>query len=263
MEPLPQEFDATISLRKIKQHPQNPRRGDDEAVGESIDVNGFFGAVLVQRSTGHILAGNTRWRAMRKRKAKSLPGFWIDCDDETALRILLADNRTSDLAVYDDATLRDLLVQLEQQAGLIGTGYTDADLAALLIAQEADLGDDSSFRDSEDEVTGEPDGALLALADVTLSPPIATVTAGDVFELSGRHILVHCELMTGSQHWLPWLLDRQSPHTVFLPYPGPYVADAQYVTERTFIMVQPNQFLAASLIDKWRSVHGEASAVKL
>lgn len=261
---LAQEYDEAISLRKIRQHPRNPRKGDDEAVGESIDANGWFGAVLVHRSTGHVIAGNTRFRAMRKRKAKTVPGFWIECDDDTALRILLVDNRTSDMASYDDAELLALLVELEAEAaGLIGTGYTDADLAALLVEQEANLGVGESARDS-DPVPDEQVGDLLALADVTLAEPTSHVEPGMIFELSGRHVLICCELMTGWQSWLPLLTEHidAGEHVVFLPYPGPYVAAADYKVERTFVMVQPNPYLAAHLLDKWSAAFGVDSIVR-
>lgn len=138
MNQLEQEFDPAIDIDSIKQHPENPRRGDDRAVGESIARNGFFGAVLVQRSTGYIIAGNTRYRVMAEEGADTIPGFWIDCDDETATRILLADNRTSDLAFYDDEQLFGLLQQLVDSEGLDGSGYDRAAYELLLQSVESD-----------------------------------------------------------------------------------------------------------------------------
>ncbi len=138
MNTITQEYDPSIQMGKIIEHPDNPRRGDEEAVRQSIDRNDFFGAILVQRSTGYIIAGNTRYRVLRSEGAKTIPGFWIDCDDETALRILLADNRTSDLAFYDDKELFDLLQQLIDSEGLEGTGYDRAAYELLLQSIEAD-----------------------------------------------------------------------------------------------------------------------------
>lgn len=135
---LQQEFDAHIDIDSIHEHPDNPRKGDDRAVGESIARNGFFGAVLVQRSTGNIIAGNTRYRVMRDEGRDFIPGFWLDCDDETATRILLADNRTSDLAFYDDDQLFELLRSLVESEGLDGTGYDRAAYELLLQSVESD-----------------------------------------------------------------------------------------------------------------------------
>jgi hypothetical protein len=133
-----QEFDPTIPVERVTEHPDNPRKGDDEAVTKSIDRNGFFGAIIIQRSTGHVIAGNTRYRAMRDGGATTIPGFWVDCDDELALRIMLADNRTSDLAFYDDEQLFILLKQLVESEGLEGTGYDRAAYELLLQSIEAD-----------------------------------------------------------------------------------------------------------------------------
>ena len=138
MNVVEQTFDAAIPVDQIQQHPANPRRGDDEAVGESIARNGFFGAILVQRSSGNVIAGNTRYRVMTEEGHDTIPGFWVDCDDETATRILLADNRTSDLAFYDDTALFGLLKSLTESEGLTGTGYDRSAYELLLQSVEAD-----------------------------------------------------------------------------------------------------------------------------
>jgi len=53
--------------------------------------------------------------------------------DDQAERILLADNRLSDLCTYDDERLVELLRELQARPfGLVGTGYTDTELAAMV-----------------------------------------------------------------------------------------------------------------------------------
>lgn len=113
-----------VEIDSIRPHPANPREGDVGAVAESIDEHGFFGVCVCQVSTRYILAGNHRWKAAKAIGAAEVPVAWVDCDDDEALRILLADNRTSDLASYDMQQLADLLDQLDQtERGLSGTGY--------------------------------------------------------------------------------------------------------------------------------------------
>ena len=136
MKTVQQEFDPEIDIDAIKEHPANPRKGDDRAVGESIARNGFFGAVLVQKSTGYVIAGNTRFRVMSEEGMATIPGFWVDCDDEVATRIMLADNRTSDLAFYDDSTLFQLLQALD--GDFRGTGYDRASYELLLQSMEGE-----------------------------------------------------------------------------------------------------------------------------
>lgn len=99
-----QEYEV-VPLDSIQPHPENARKANMAAVGGSIDHIGFYGAVLVQRSTGHILVGNHRWKHLKAAKAETIPVLWLDVDDEKALRINVADNRISDLGGYDPVAL--------------------------------------------------------------------------------------------------------------------------------------------------------------
>ena len=123
-----------VGVSKIQPHPANPRRGDLTAIKASIKVNGFYGACVVQRSSGYILAGNHRYRAACELGLTEVPVLWVDVDDTRARAILAADNRTSDLGGYDDAALAELLESLRLEDALVGTGYDEADLDALLEA---------------------------------------------------------------------------------------------------------------------------------
>lgn len=134
-----QEYVERYPVADLVEHPENPRRGNDVAVTESIEHNGFYGTVIVQRSTGHVLAGNTRLRAMRDAGSDSIPAMVVDVDDETATRILLADNRLSDLAEYDNRQLLRLLDDVsDYEPDLFGTGYDETALALLRAAVELD-----------------------------------------------------------------------------------------------------------------------------
>lgn len=63
---LPQRYEMR-AVDSLQPHPQNANEGDVGAIVESIDENGFFGAVLVQASTGRILAGKHRWASAIER----------------------------------------------------------------------------------------------------------------------------------------------------------------------------------------------------
>src|SRR3990172_889007 len=102
-----------VKIDTLKLHPANPRRGNIPAIVESMRVHGFYGVVVAQRSTRYVLAGNHRLRAARELKIETVPVRWIDCDDIEAKRILLVDNKTNDLAVYDDDELLALLREFD------------------------------------------------------------------------------------------------------------------------------------------------------
>jgi DNA modification methylase len=112
----------------------------------------------VQRSTGYILAGNHRYLAAKKAGLEEVPVLFVDCDDKTARRILLADNRTSDLATYDNEALADLLKELRVEHDLVGTGFGETDVDKLLaeLAPEAKgetgVVDEASAADADDDI---------------------------------------------------------------------------------------------------------------
>jgi len=126
-----------IPIDEVKPWPDNPRSGDLTALKESIEVNGFYGAVIVQRSTGFVIAGNHRLQALSEMGADEVPALYVDVDDTEAARLALADNRTSDLAFYDDEQLFTLLDHLVNVDSLAGTGYDRAAYELLLQGHEA------------------------------------------------------------------------------------------------------------------------------
>lgn len=135
------------SITKVRPHPSNPRNGDVDAIAQSILVNGYIAPIIAQQSTGHILAGNHRYHALLSLGADVAPVIWVDVDEQAATRYLLADNRTSDLGVYDNAQLVELLEMLAEQDDLMGSGYNEHDLEALraLAEIEPDYGDHASW----------------------------------------------------------------------------------------------------------------------
>lgn len=118
-------------IDKVTQHPDNPRNGDVAAIAESIEINGFIAPVIAQRSTGYILAGNHRYQALLGLGSQVIPVVWVDVDEVAAKRYLLADNRTSDLGIYDNSNLVQILTELDDVDSLLGSGYTRMDLEQL------------------------------------------------------------------------------------------------------------------------------------
>lgn len=113
-----------VDVDDLTQHPENANNGDVEAISESIEVNGLYQPLLVQRSTGHIIAGNHRFIAALELGFHTVPVIYLDVDDDHARRIMLVDNRTARLGMDDEAQLVNLLDHLyATDLGLAGTGY--------------------------------------------------------------------------------------------------------------------------------------------
>jgi len=181
-------------IGELKAHPDNPRQGDISAIAGSIQKNGWYGTIVAQRSTGYVLAGNHRLMAAKSIGMETVPVYWVDVDDEQANRILLADNRASDLATYDDSALADILANLvDTDLGLTGTGFDDADLEALLF----DLG-------RNDEATYG-----------TLSDDSRTLDdAADAIEASGIRSIIIPFQIEDYNRVVGWFSDMRSEHRV-------------------------------------------------
>lgn len=124
--------------------PGNPRQGDIGAVAESMRTNGVYQPIIVNKGTHtgrpmEVIAGNHRAQAAQSLGHETIPTVLLDVDDDQAHRIAVADNRTSDLATYDDEALLAMLRSLD---GLDGTGFDDDDLDSLAASLDVGLPDE-------------------------------------------------------------------------------------------------------------------------
>ncbi len=127
----PQEFDPQIPVEAIREHPRNVNEGDVGAIDSSMRRHGFAGGVLVQRSTGYIISGTPTYRTAVGQGAASIPGFWLDIDDDQALQMMLDWNNSARLGRDDPFKLGALLVELIGRDSLPAT-YTRDDVDDIL-----------------------------------------------------------------------------------------------------------------------------------
>jgi hypothetical protein len=124
---------TAVAIGDLVPYPGNARTHNLDAIADSLTVNGQYMPIVVQRSTKHVLRGNGTLEAARDKLGWSkLNVLWADVDDEAARRIVLGDNRTSDLAGYDDEALVALLKPFD--GDLAGTAFSQDDLEDLLAA---------------------------------------------------------------------------------------------------------------------------------
>ena len=118
----------SVSVDDLHEPDYNPRVGDVETIVESLQAHGQFRPIVARVGTGEVLRGNHTLKAARQLGWERIEVAWVDVDDERARKILLADNRTSDLAVNDEQVLSELLQALPT---LDGTGYVIEDVEEL------------------------------------------------------------------------------------------------------------------------------------
>jgi DNA modification methylase len=133
-----------LALDTLTTLPGNPRRGDVSAIRESLEQSGQYRALVVRAGSLEVLAGNHTLMAMRELGWERALCHLVDVDDEQARRIVLADNRTNDLAGYDERLLADLLAQMD--GDLAGTGWDQGAVDELLAGLD---GDDDAGADTE------------------------------------------------------------------------------------------------------------------
>ncbi|MFD7573295.1 hypothetical protein ACFV6U_22635 [Streptomyces sp. NPDC059810] len=161
---------ALLALADLTPFPGNAKRGDVRAILESLRRNGQYRALVTRELPGAplvVLAGNHTAQALHAHGAGDCgheacgvcgndPAWTpaarcevVVCDEDTARRINLVDNRAADLGSYDPDDLAELLSFLNEDYS--GTGYQDADVERLLAPPPSleELAD--TYRDPEDE----------------------------------------------------------------------------------------------------------------
>lgn len=158
---------ATIALDELTPYPGNAKRGDVPTILASLRSNGQYRSLVVREIVNGpliVLAGNHTMQALTehgpgdcgqtvtsggrerpcgvcRNEASWEPGARseiVTCDDDTARRINLVDNRSSEIGDYDRDALTELLSHLDDD--FTGTGYTEAD-HRLLVAPAPSLDD--------------------------------------------------------------------------------------------------------------------------
>lgn len=134
----------TLSNLKIKQfaidslipYAGNARTHDEANVDElaaTIQKFGFNNPILIDQR-GVIVAGHGRWLALRKLGWKEAPCIVLDKKTDAELRAMrLADNKLAEKSKWDFSKLAEELEALRvEDYDFAGTGFSDADIAALL-----------------------------------------------------------------------------------------------------------------------------------
>lgn len=258
-----------LPLAALEPDDRNPKAHDEDMINQSINRFGVLDLIVKDERTGKIISGHGRRKAFLSmyEAGESAPdgvkvdedGMWLvpvvtgwgSRTDTEAAAALIALNRTTELGGWVDESLLDLLQDLSQvDDGLVGVGYEEDDMADLQEALDAANDLDEAFEET---------GQLLHQIDLTWLEPEHQPERGDVYELGGKHILVVARVHNEYRAFVEYLDGERT----FLPYPEPYLLASTIADETPVVAVQPVIFLAGHILDKWASVHGKESIVKL
>lgn len=161
---IPATLEAlAVDVDSVLPYPGNAREHDMPVIVESLRSNGQYRPIVVQTSTRFVLVGNGTLLAARELGWDRIAATFVDVDEDRARRIVLVDNRASDLAGYDKKLLAGLL---EGVVDLEGTGFAPADVDALF----AQILDKPALTDP-DEAPAVPVEPVSRLGDVWLLGP--------------------------------------------------------------------------------------------
>ena len=132
---LPSEV---VRLERLRPHPQNYRAHPPDQLAHieaSLREHGQYRNVVVARDYT-ILAGHGVMQAAQQAGMDAIEVKVADIDpfSPAAMRLLTGDNEIGNLVDVDDRQLTEILrgLQIEDPAGLLGTGYNEEQLANLL-----------------------------------------------------------------------------------------------------------------------------------
>ncbi len=139
-----------VEIADLKLDPKNARAHDDpniNSIKASLQRFGQRKPIVVNRRNKNIEAGNGSLVAAQQLGQTHIAVVWVEDDATTQTGYAIADNRTSELATWDDARLAEAIVMLETEAPDL---YGDLLLAEL--AADLDLHEEPELVDPEPQV---------------------------------------------------------------------------------------------------------------
>lgn len=128
-----------VLLSELVPYPGNAKRGDVPKIQQSIAHHGQYRSLVVRHTPDDqlvILAGNHTAQALQAQGYVTARCEIIACDDETAAKINLVDNKAAESGDYDTRALSAILSGLN--GDLAGTGFDESEVQALLGAAVPD-----------------------------------------------------------------------------------------------------------------------------
>ena len=124
-----------VSLKSLRPYAHNPRKNDHavDAVAKSIREFGFLQPIVVD-SDFVIVVGDTRYKAAKKLGLVEVPVIVANqLSPEQAAAYRIADNKTGEIAEWDDDRLiRELIALQQAEFSLDVTGFSESELQRLL-----------------------------------------------------------------------------------------------------------------------------------
>lgn len=120
-------------------NPRNPRNHSEEQITRlmaSLRTDGQTKPVMARRANSMLIAGHGVHQAAKRLGMDMLSVVLLDVDQPTADRIMLGDNRQSDLSTADQERVSELLREIDE-ADWLATGFSPEEAAKQFAAVDA------------------------------------------------------------------------------------------------------------------------------
>jgi len=124
-----------VELERLHGWEHNPKRHPDAQVADLMrSIKRFgWGAVILARPNGEIIAGHGRLEAAKRLGLAKVPVRWLNLDPTEAHLLALADNKLTEIGEWDDALVGRILTEAQAEgADLTGLGWDESELLALM-----------------------------------------------------------------------------------------------------------------------------------
>ena len=156
-----------VEIGKLTGDPANARKHGERNIDTIVQSLNRFGQQkpIVVDSSFCVRAGNGTLEAARSLGWTHLDCVVTDLKGSDAVAYAIADNRTAELAEWDDGVLAAVLEGLQLEGLLESVGFSDDELAELMKDIELD-GDGTTGEIEEDEVPEPPDDPITKPGDL-------------------------------------------------------------------------------------------------
>lgn len=152
----------------------NPRHNDEavERVADSIRRFGFASPIIARTEDHMVIAGHTRLKAAGVLGLDKVPVRYMDLDPADARMLALADNKTAELAAWDEVKLSDILGAMSDTdlEVLLATGWEQTEVDALLGNWTDPFAGEHGDKDSADAIHD------AGVAKITIEVPVSDGT---------------------------------------------------------------------------------------
>jgi hypothetical protein len=133
-----------VPLLSLKHHPKNPRFHDErniQAIMSSLKKFKQLAPLVVWGARNYVIVGNGRMEAFKRLGHKNVDIVRADhLTEQEALSFMIADNKTTDLSVFDDRVLADIMRGLDGDETLVAaTGFNHMEIEPLLTSDLPDM----------------------------------------------------------------------------------------------------------------------------